>query len=105
MVACETCGMDARDAEDRFPSGRQMRAVIERLVRDGTATARSDGTSHRVFPTAVSAAEGESLRSWVTREGARRTIETGLGYGLSCLFVVEGLLANVEAGVGHVVID
>jgi predicted O-methyltransferase YrrM len=79
--------------------------VIERLVRDGTATARSDGTSHSVFPTAVSAAEGEALRSWVTREDARRTIETGLGYGLSCLFIVEGLLANGEAGMGHVVID
>ena len=60
--------------------------MIERLVRDGTAVARSDGRTHRLFPVATSAAEGEALREWVTQEGAHSTIEIGLGYGISALF-------------------
>lgn len=79
--------------------------MIERLVRDGTAVARSDGTVHDLFPVAVSAAEGEALRGWVIREAATHTIEVGLGYGLSALFICEGLLANDDATARHVVID
>lgn len=72
----------------------QIRRVIEHLVREG-----------RVFPIAVSAAEGEELREWVVREGATRTIEIGLGYGISALFVCEGLLANDDAAARHVAVD
>jgi predicted O-methyltransferase YrrM len=84
---------------------RQVRDVIDRLVRDGKAVARSDGTVHTLFPVAASAAEGEALRTWVTREAAKHTIEIGLGYGISALFICEGLLANGEADARHVVID
>jgi predicted O-methyltransferase YrrM len=79
--------------------------VIERLVRDGTAVARSDGTVHALFPVAASVTEGEALRDWVTREGATHTIEIGLGYGISALFVCEGLLRNGDVTARHVVID
>jgi predicted O-methyltransferase YrrM len=92
-------------APDQGAALRQVRRVIERLVRDGTVVARSDGRVHTVFPVAVSAAEGEALRDWVTREGAARTIEIGLGYGVSALFVCEGLLANGDTAARHVVID
>jgi predicted O-methyltransferase YrrM len=56
------------------------------------------------FPIAIGPREGEALRGWVQREGAQRTLETGLGYAVSTLFICEGLLAN---GVGgrHVAID
>jgi predicted O-methyltransferase YrrM len=85
---------------------RQVRRIIERLVRDGTAVARSDGTLHNLFPVAVSAAEGEALRGWVLREGATQTIEIGLGYGIAALHVCEGLLGNAsEATARHVAID
>jgi len=79
--------------------------VIERLVRDGTAVARSDGSVHTLFPVAASGAEGEVLRDWVTREGAVRTIEIGLGYGISALFICEGLLRNGDPVARHVVLD
>jgi predicted O-methyltransferase YrrM len=82
-----------------------VRQVIDTLVRDGKAVARSDGTVHSLFPVAASAAEGEALRSWVTREVATHTIEIGLAYGISALFICEGLLANGEADAQHVVID
>jgi predicted O-methyltransferase YrrM len=53
---------------------------------------------------AIGPVEGAALRGWVRREGARRTLETGLGYAVSTLFVCEGLLAN-GGDVSHVAID
>ena len=90
---------------DRDSALRRVRGVIDRLVRDGTAVARSDGTLHSLFPVAVYAAEGEALRDWVLQEGARRTIEIGLGYGISALYICEGLLGNADPAMHHVVID
>ena len=79
--------------------------MIERLVRAGTAVASSDASVHTLFPVAASADEGEALREWVVRERATRTIEIGLGYGISALFVCEGLLASGAKAAQHVVID
>jgi predicted O-methyltransferase YrrM len=90
---------------DRDSALRRVRSVIERLVRDGTVVARSDGTLHELFPVAASAAEGEALRGWVLREEATRTIEIGLGYGISALHVCEGLLVNAGPEGHHTVID
>ncbi len=90
---------------DQGAALRQVRDVVTRLVRDGTAIARSDGSVHTLFPVAASAAEGQALEDWVTRVGATRTIEIGLGYGISALFVCEGLLRNGDVTAQHVVID
>lgn len=79
--------------------------MIDRLFRDGTAVARSDGTVHQLFPVAIPQSEGEALRDWVGREGAANTIEIGLGYGISALFICEGLLTNGAAHPHHVVLD
>jgi predicted O-methyltransferase YrrM len=81
------------------------RAVLNRVFAAGTVTARSDGAGHQVFPVAISAAEGETLHSWVVRERASRTIEVGLGYGISTLFILDGLVANGDTGARHVAID
>ena len=97
--------MSPTDDLDRNPTPRRVRGVIERVVRDGTAVARSDGTLHDLFPVAASAAEGEALRGWVIKEGATRTIEIGLGYGISALHVCEGLLTNAGPTARHVVVD
>jgi predicted O-methyltransferase YrrM len=83
---------------------RQTRDVIDRLVRDGTTVA-PDGTVHELFPVAASAAEGAALRDRVMREEAVRTIEIGLGYGVSTLFICEGLLANGDVDAQHVAVD
>jgi predicted O-methyltransferase YrrM len=90
---------------DQGAALRQVRQVIERLRRDGAVVARSDGTRHELFPVAIGAAEAEALRGWVVREGATRTIEIGLGYGISALSVCEGLLENGDAAAGHLVLD
>jgi Methyltransferase domain len=67
--------------------------------------ARSDGTEHHLFPVAVGVAEGEALGAWVVREGATRTIEVGLGYDISALFVCEALLGSGDPAARHVVVD
>ena len=74
-------------------------------MHDGTAVASSDGTVHDLFPIAVTGREGEALREWVVREGAAHTIETGLGYGISALFICEGLIQNGDNTVRHVALD
>jgi predicted O-methyltransferase YrrM len=84
---------------------QQVREVIDRLVRDGAVVANTDGMTHTIFPVAVSANDGDVLRKWVVREGARHTIEIGLGYGMSALYICEGLVANGHADARHVVID
>src|SRR5918995_2325442 len=99
---------DIRRSRTNALSGQQLRGVrqvVDRLVRDGTAVARSDGTVHTLFPVGTSAAEGEALRDWVVREGAVRTVEVGLGYGISALHICEGLLTNGDPNARHVVID
>ena len=87
------------------PSVRRTRELIERLVREGTVVARLDGSVHDLFPVSVNAAEGEALREWVRRERAARTIEIGLGYGVSALFICDALLAGGRADARHVVLD
>ena len=57
-----------------------------------------------VAPIAIGPAEGAALRDWVRREGALRTLETGLGYAVSTLFICEGLLANGSVD-RHVAMD
>lgn len=60
--------------------------------------------SPQLFPIAIGPREGEALRDRVRNEGARRTLEVGLGWGVSALFICEGLLEN-GAGIGHVACD
>jgi predicted O-methyltransferase YrrM len=84
---------------------RRVRQVIERLVSEGGATANLDGTVHSLFPVAVDAGEGTALRDWVIREKAERTIEVGLGYGVSALFICEGLLTGGVKTPQHSAID
>jgi predicted O-methyltransferase YrrM len=76
----------------------------ERLLKDGTVVARKDGRSRDVFPVAIGESEGRALLEWVLQERATCTLETGLGFAISTLFICEGLLANSPAG-SHVACD
>jgi predicted O-methyltransferase YrrM len=60
--------------------------------------------ARELTPVAIGPAEGAALRGWVQGEGARRTLETGLGYAVSTLFICEGLLAGGPGG-RHVAMD
>jgi predicted O-methyltransferase YrrM len=60
---------------------------------------------HSLFPVAIPPTEGEALGSWVAREGAIRTIEVGLGYGISALCICEALSRRADPDARHVAID
>jgi Methyltransferase domain len=87
------------------PAVERTRELIERLFREKTVVARSDGSRHSLFPLSVDIREGEALREWVKREGVAHTLEIGFGYGISALFICEGLLANGRSHARHVVLD
>jgi predicted O-methyltransferase YrrM len=82
-----------------------IKAVLERLSSGGSVTARSDGSRHTPFPIAIPFGEGEGLCDWVKAEKCRRTIEVGLAYGVSTLFICQGLIANAGPEGRHVAID
>jgi len=94
--------MNNLDGED--PKVR-VRRVIERLTNERTVVSDLDGSLHSIFPVAASPEECESLRRWVTREGARHTIEVGLGYGVSTLYICDALLEYHDRELSHIAID
>jgi predicted O-methyltransferase YrrM len=83
----------------------ELRAVRDRLLRDRGVVSRLDGSVHTLSPVAIGAAEGEALAGRVRDEGASRTIEIGLGYAISTLYICEALLENAEVDGGHFAID
>jgi len=82
-----------------------VRMVLERLAADGTVVARSNGSTHQVYPIAVSMAEGQALRAWIVRERVSKTIEIGLGYAVSTLHICDGLLEVGGHDPRHLAID
>jgi hypothetical protein len=52
--------------ESAIDRGR-VRATIERLVAEGTAVSRADGSLHSLFPVAIPPAEGDLHQSVVLR--------------------------------------
>lgn len=81
-----------------------LQQVIDSAV-GGSVRAKSDGTTHDIFPVAIHPREGEALCDWVARERAASSIEIGLGYGISALFVFRGLLSNGSSHIRHLAID
>jgi predicted O-methyltransferase YrrM len=86
---------DARQRE----AADGVREFRERLVAERSVVAKVDGRRRDLFPVAIGPEEGEALLAWVRRERAHRSLEAGLGFGISTLFICEGLLTN--GGDGH----
>lgn len=82
-----------------------VRSIINRVFKDRRLISTADGSAHDIFPVAVDVAEGEALRSWIIKEKAVHTIEIGLAYGISTLFICEGLLTNGDPGARHIALD
>jgi predicted O-methyltransferase YrrM len=88
----------------RSADSARIEDVLADLLGSGEIQA-DDGTLHRLFPIAISADEGQELRDWVVREQAKSTIEVGLAYGVSALFICQGLVTNGDDGARHTVLD
>jgi len=83
----------------------RIQSVIGRIVAEGSTESTHDGSTHDIFPVAVSPEEAAWLQDWICREKPERTIEIGLGYGVSALHICDGLLANGCHDAKHIVID
>lgn len=85
---------------------KQIQSVIKSLDRDGETQVFPNNPNIPLFRTAsILTAEGESLSKWVVKEKAVNTIEVGLAYGLSALYICEGLFLNKKRNPKHIVID
>jgi predicted O-methyltransferase YrrM len=82
----------------------RLRAVIAEVFARHIEVA-PDGSVHHLFPVAIPREEGEALRDLVARSKAVRSFETGLGYGVSTLFICEGLLVAAHPGPQHIAVD
>ena len=79
-----------------LPSAADIRAHRLALYETGTVATRT-GRTIDTFPIGFRADDAEVLASLVEREGARATIETGLGLGLSTLAIIEGARRTHES--------
>jgi len=78
-----------------------MNAVLERLLTAGEVT-RADGTRVPLH-SAMTADEGHALQRLIRAHRPATTLEVGLAYGVSALFICEAL---AEVGGGrHITID
>jgi predicted O-methyltransferase YrrM len=84
---------------------RSIEDVLRSLLDPESVMARLDGSPHTVLPVGIPPIEGEALQGWVVRSGAASTIEIGLGYGISALYICAGLLKNNHPGAHHVALD
>lgn len=78
-----------------------MNVVLEEILR--TQTVRTPGGEALPLRSAVTREEGEFLQGLVSELGAVLSLEVGLAYGLSALFICEAL--SRTAGARHIVID
>jgi predicted O-methyltransferase YrrM len=67
--------------------------------------AEADGSTHDLRTVSISNGEGEALARWILREGATKTIEIGLAYGVSALYICEALIRCGDPGARHVALD
>jgi predicted O-methyltransferase YrrM len=94
------------ETENELPAAAaRVRSTIDRLITRGSVISESDGSTHDVRAVAISAAEGEALTRWVLREKATRTVEIGLAYGVSALYICEGLIRTGDPRARHAVLD
>jgi predicted O-methyltransferase YrrM len=83
----------------------RIRATLDRLHAEGCVIAKADGTTHDIRGISIPARESEALTRWVRRENPARSIEIGLGYGVSALSICAGLVEGARPDARHVALD
>ncbi len=82
---------------------QRIRAQIETIYCD-EAVLGEDGARYAIKPTSVTPERGAFVRDLCRGEQARTTLEIGMAWGLSTLFILEAL-AEQNASISHTVID
>jgi predicted O-methyltransferase YrrM len=79
--------------------------LLDRLYRDGRILG-DDGVEHEIMPVGVTRARGEFIASLCRSERPAATLEVGMAWGLSTLFILDTLIGLGNARPGcHVVMD
>jgi len=89
------------------PKGQEtvrLRKFIERLYGEGIVRGE-DGTQHSISPASITPDRGAFIRDICISEGATRTLEIGMAWGMSTLFILEALLQNGASPGAHLVVD
>lgn len=89
---------------DMNPSPATLEKFIEELYARGVIQGE-DGTEFKILPMSLAPDRGAFLRDVCRAERPRSTLEIGLAYGLSTLFIVQALLENGGPARAHTVMD
>src|SRR5258708_28646268 len=89
---------------DRNPPPVAVEKFIEELYARGT-TLGEDGGELKILPMSLAPERGGFLREVCRAERPAATIEIGMAYGLSTLFILQTLLESGIDGCAHTVMD
>lgn len=89
---------------DVNPSPATLEKFIEELYARGVIQGE-DGMEFKILPMSLAPDRGAFLRDVCRAERPRSTLEIGLAYGLSTLFIVQALLENGGPSCAHTVMD
>jgi predicted O-methyltransferase YrrM len=90
--------LSAQDAAAR------IRAQIDKLYREGVVHC-DDGFTKSLYPTSLTPGRGRFLGELARQLAPRATLEVGMGWGLSTLHLLEGLLRAGGPHQPHIVMD
>lgn len=79
-----------------------MNSVLSEILKTGT-TKTASGSGNVKIHSSISSSEGQLLQRLVRQVNATVSLEVGLAYGVSALFICDAL--NVRNGTQHIVID
>lgn len=79
-----------------------MNAVIKQIYLTKKVN-DLDGNSYSAFPTSISYEKGKALYDIITKAGSQKTLEIGMAYGLSSLFIGQAHKDKKEGK--HIAID
>jgi len=86
------------------PDPRQIREIIREIYRSGLVHGE-DGAEYPIENTSVTPERGRFIGDLCRAEHATATIEIGMAWGLSTLFLLEALAANEAPPCSHLVSD
>lgn len=94
----------AREAASAPTAGGSIEERLSAALAAGTLTGRS-GRPVEITQESVHPAGAKFLRALAERERVVRTIETGLGFGVSACVLAQAVSASGEPGARHTAID
>ena len=87
-----------------MPSAERIDQLLDETYAAGVVRG-TDGSEHRLWPTATDRDQGAAIRSLVRAEQPSRVFEVGFAMGLSTLYICAGMLEGGAPDPRHVAVD